>query len=118
MPLTEINVFSRPYWSAFVSPVRNPHMPAKTAHHAELHLHSLETTLIGAFVLGALFVLCWVTSAYGNIEVPSAFVRLFTTQPVDSMTAFYQGLFWALVFGALAGALIALGSYLFRRHRQ
>lgn len=93
-------------------------MPAKTIDHAKHHLYSLETTLIGAFVLGVLFVLCWITSAFGNIEVPNAFVRLFTTQPVGSITAFYEGLLWALVFGALAGALIAFGSYLMRRRNQ
>jgi hypothetical protein len=62
-------------------------------HHGDHHLHSLEVTLIGAFVLGVLFVLCWVTSAYGNIPVPSAFVRFFTTQPGHSIAALYQGLF-------------------------
>lgn len=92
-------------------------MPATIAPHPEeRHLHSLETTLIGAFVLGVLFVLCWVTAAYGNIPMPGAYVRLFTTQPIHSFAALYQGLFWAVVFGALIGALIALGSSLVRRH--
>jgi hypothetical protein len=89
-------------------------MAAKTTHH-QPHLHSLEATLIGAFALGILFVLCWITAAYGNIEVPRAFVLIFTNQPVASIAAFYQGLLWALIFGALAGALIAFGSYLFQR---
>jgi LPXTG-motif cell wall-anchored protein len=93
-------------------------MTATTTHHPDHHLHSLEMTLIGAFALAVLFVLCWVTSAYGNIAVPGAFVRLFTTEAVHSVAALYQGLLWAIVFGALGGALIALGSFLFQRRRQ
>ena len=53
------------------------------------HLHSLETSLVGAFVLGALFVTCWITAAYGKIVAPGAFMRLFTTHPVDSIGALY-----------------------------
>lgn len=93
-------------------------MRANTTAHSQHRPHSLDTTLIGAFVLGVLFVLCWITSAYGKIEVAAAVVRFFTAQPAHSMTALYQGLLWALVVGALCGALLGLASYLFRRRSQ
>jgi hypothetical protein len=73
------------------------------------HLHSFEAPLIGAFVLTILFVLCWATAAYGGVAVPGAFVSLFTTNPVRSLSALHQGVLWAAAFGAIAGALIALG---------
>lgn len=73
------------------------------------HLHSFEATLIGAFVLTVLFVLCWATAAYGGVAVPGAFVSLFTTKPMHSLAALYQGVFWAAAFGAAGGGLIALG---------
>jgi len=81
------------------------------------HLHSLETTLVGAFVLGVLFVMCWVTAAYGKIVVPGAFVRLFTRHPVDSISALYEGVLWAVLFGAIIGALIALSNHFIPREK-
>lgn len=81
-------------------------------------LHSLEVTLIGAFVLTILFVLCWTTAAYGGLAVPAAFVRLFTTQPIHSLIALCEGVAWAAAFGAAGGGLIALGVRLARGRVQ
>lgn len=59
-----------------------------------------------ALSLMVLFALCWA----GAVVVESQshmFIALFTTQPVSSTTALVEGLCWSLVFGAVAGALIA-----------
>lgn len=82
------------------------------------HMQSFESTLIGAFVLGMLFVFCWVTAAYGNLPVPGALVHLFTTLPIHSIAALYEGVIWALSIGAVSGALFALGRFLFHWRHQ
>ncbi len=62
----------------------------------------------GAMVLGSLFAVCWIASAVGLLTASHMFVALFTTAPMATLAAGAFGLLWALVFGAIAGGLVAL----------
>jgi hypothetical protein len=67
----------------------------------------LRFAVTGAVSLILLFVLCWL----GALVLPSAFshlfVTLFTVAPMISWLALAQGICSALIFGALAGGLLA-----------
>ncbi len=89
-------------------------MAAAQGHHDKQH--SFEATIIGALMLSVVFLLCWITSARGNI--PHAFVQLFTTRPGGSVSALFGGLPLALGFGAAGGALVDLGRYLVKRRAR
>ena len=65
-------------------------------------------TLTGAAVLGILFVLCWATSAGGQIPASRAMVGLFAEPDQSPRQALVSGLMWSLVVGGLTGGLIAL----------
>ena len=64
-------------------------------------------TITGAISLAALFGLCWIGTAVTNVQFSHMFIALFTTAPVESAAALAQGLCSSLLFGALAGLLIA-----------
>ena len=74
----------------------------------QMRLGLLRCGLTGAVVLAMLFGLCWVGTAVGLTGVSHMFVSLFTLAPVASGAAFGIGLWWSLVFGGVAGALIAI----------
>ena len=67
----------------------------------------LHFAVVGAVVLGIVFVACWLL-AFTPIPVTHAFIALFTTAEMTSSTAFVQGLCWSLVFGAWVGFLVAV----------
>ena len=73
----------------------------------------LRCALSGASALAALFLLCWL----GTVTVPLGpshmYISLFTTAPLASTAALTAGLVWSIVFGGLAGALIAIAYNLF-----
>lgn len=62
----------------------------------------------GAAVMAALFALCWIGAQTGGLTNSHMFIWLFTTAAPSSATALAIGLCWSSVFGALAGALVAL----------
>jgi hypothetical protein len=68
----------------------------------------LRTAVTGAIVMAALFVLCWIGAVIAPNTATHNFIGLFSTAPVDSLTALCYGAFWATVFGAFSGALLAL----------
>ncbi len=72
---------------------------------SQLSVNRLAIT--GAIVVLIVFAICWITAAFGIIG-SHAFVGLFTIAPVQSVAALGMGSLWAVVFGAVAGALIAL----------
>jgi hypothetical protein len=86
-------------------------MTTAQVHHDKRH--SFEATIVGALLLSIIFLLCWITSARGNI--PHAFVELFTAEPGGSVSAIFGGLPLALGFGAAGGALVDIGRYLVSR---
>lgn len=72
----------------------------------------LRATIVGAVVLGIVFLACWLL-ALTPLTVTHALIAMFTTLPVTSLAALVQGLCWSLIFGAWVGFLIAAVSKLF-----
>ena len=83
-----------------------------TAGIAGLSISRLAST--GAFAVGAIFAVCWTAAAVGIVG-SHAFIGLFTLAPTASLDALAMGGICALIFGAVAGALIAIGYNLFGR---
>ena len=82
------------------------HLAAPNSIQMRLGLRRFSVT--GAVVIAVLFVLCWVGSAIGLTGFSHMFVSLFTLAPTASVAAFGIGLWWSLLFGGFAGALIAI----------
>ena len=73
-----------------------------------MRLGLLRCVLTGAASVGVFYLLCWVGAAIAMPGPSHMFVSLFTAAPVASGAALGIGLSWAVAFGALAGALIAI----------
>ncbi len=71
-------------------------------------LSTLRCTITGGVVLAIVLAICWAGAAIGVPGGSHMFVTLFTTAPVNSGLALAIGVFWALAFGGLGGALIAV----------
>jgi hypothetical protein len=75
----------------------------------------VHAIVVGAAVLGALFILCWASDALGVVPATHRYITLFTDVPETASTAaLIDGLPWALAFGALSGATLAFFSNAFR----
>lgn len=82
-------------------------------HHARLSV--VHAIVVGAAVLGFLFILLWAGEAGGFAPTTHRFVAIFAGDgETSSVSALMQGLPPALAIGALTGALLALFSNLFR----
>ena len=80
-------------------------------------LSVLRTALVGAAVLGVLYVVCWIGTAFAVPPVSHMFISIFTPQPVGSQAALLEGTVWAIGFGAASGALVAIFFNLFKAGR-
>lgn len=56
----------------------------------------------------AIFVLCWVGTLIPISSPTHAYISLFTLAEPTSVQALTEGICWSLLFGALAGATIAV----------
>lgn len=78
----------------------------------------LHALVVGAAVLGFLFVLCWAGEAGGvdaYVPMTHRFVSIFTSAPeTSSPAALAEGLPWAIAFGAVSGSALALFANAFR----
>ena len=72
-------------------------------------------TLTGAFVAFVVFSACWAAGAAGIVG-SHAFIVLFTVAPIASVKALLTGGASAAGFGALTGALVAVGYNLTGRY--
>ena len=79
-----------------------------TAPSTTVRIGVIRSVATGAAVLAALFVLCWIPAAAGFLDVTHAYIALFTAADASSTAALAQGMAWSVVFGAIAGALVAL----------
>lgn len=70
-------------------------------------LNAARSAATGAFTGLVFFSLCWVATALPLGSVSHMYVQLFTTAAVDSVAALAEGSVWSVVFGLIAGALIA-----------
>ena len=68
----------------------------------------LRSAAAAAAAFAALFLLCWLGAAMGLLNASHMYVALFTIAPPASGAALVAGLCWSAVFGALAGAFVAL----------
>ena len=62
----------------------------------------------GALTALAFYILCWIGALLPLGYVSHMYLQLFTSADVTSIVALAEGGFWSLVFGLVAGALIAL----------
>lgn len=61
----------------------------------------------GAIASAIFFVLCWAGAMLPIGPASHMYVQLFTQAAIPSAAALAEGLCWAIVLGAIAGALIA-----------
>ena len=73
------------------------------ARHSVFH-----ASLLGALVLAVIFLLSWAGEAMGGTPPTRAVVSFFGPDGVLAPRVLLQGLAWAIAFGAMAGALMAL----------
>ena len=67
----------------------------------------LRFGLTGALAAGIFYVVCWLGAFLPLGPATHMYLKLFTNAEVNSSLALVQGLCWSLVFGLIAGALIA-----------
>jgi hypothetical protein len=82
-----------------------------TAQSVASHSHRLGVlrfATTGALFLGVFYILCWSGAALGIVPVSHMYLQLFSNAPMPSTAMLIEGAIWSVVFGLLAGALIAL----------
>jgi hypothetical protein len=82
-----------------------------TAQSVAPHSHRigiLRFAATGALFMGVFYILCWTGAALGIVPVSHMYLQLFSDAPLPSTTMLIEGAIWSVVFGLLAGALIAL----------
>jgi hypothetical protein len=67
----------------------------------------LRLAATGSLSAAIFFLLCWTGAVLGLGPLSHMYVALFTSAAVTSGLALLEGLCWSLVFGLVAGALIA-----------
>lgn len=75
----------------------------QSAYHAGV-LH-LAATLGAASLL--ILVLCWLGTFIASANLAHAYIGLFTTADAQSVWALAEGSLWSLLFGIVAGGMIA-----------
>ena len=68
----------------------------------------LRFSITGALSAGAFFILCWLAAWLSISLVSHMFIPLFTDAAATSGLALFKGTCAAVLFGLVAGALIAL----------
>lgn len=67
-----------------------------------------RVSLTGLLASGIFYVLCWLGAFLPVGVATHMYLQLFTDADIGSVEALVEGSVWALVFGSLMGALIAL----------
>ena len=67
----------------------------------------LRFGLTGALAAGVFYFVCWLGAFLPIGPAIHMYLKLFTNAEINSSLALVQGLCWSLVFGLIAGALIA-----------
>ena len=81
---------------------------ATTASEGGRKLSVVRLALTGAIAAGIFFLLCWVGAFLPIGPATHAYIQLFTNAEMGTALALVQGLCWSLVFGLVAGTLVAL----------
>lgn len=77
----------------------------------ESHIHALSIARLvvaGGVTAFTVFLLCWLGTFVSVSSPTHAYITLFTTADIGSTRALLEGGLWALLFGALVGAVFAL----------
>jgi hypothetical protein len=68
----------------------------------------LRLALTGGLAAAVFYTLCWVGALTPNLgPATHMYLQLFTNAELSSVAALLQGALWSLVFGLIAGALVA-----------
>jgi hypothetical protein len=62
----------------------------------------------GALAALVFYILCWIGALLPLGYVSHMYVQLFTTAEITSGAALLEGAVWSVLFGLIAGALVAL----------
>jgi hypothetical protein len=65
--------------------------------------------VVASVTAAAIFVLCWLGTFIPFSSPTHAYISLFTNADVNSVRALFEGGCWSLLFGALVGAVFAIG---------
>ncbi|HXG81390.1 MAG TPA: hypothetical protein VNJ05_06290 [Sphingomicrobium sp.] len=82
-----------------------------TAQSVVPHTHRISAVRLavtGALFMGLFYILCWAGAALGIVPVSHMYLQLFSDAPMPSAAMLVEGAIWSVVFGLLAGALIAV----------
>lgn len=82
-----------------------------TAQSVVPHPHRIGAARLaatGALFMGLFYILCWSGAALGIVPVSHMYLQLFSSAPMSSTAMLVEGAIWSIVFGLLAGALIAV----------
>jgi len=80
-------------------------MTTNANHDHRLGLVRFAAT--GAVTGALLIVLCWIATFLPVSSPTHAYIALFTPAETQSVTALVEGGLWSLLFGAVAGGLLA-----------
>ena len=67
----------------------------------------LRLAATGAVASGLFFILCWIGAIVSVTGASHMYIALFTSADVASASALGEGLCWSLLFGLVAGSLVA-----------
>lgn len=82
-------------------------IPETVAPHSH-RLGVVRLAATGALFMGIFYILCWAGAALGIVPVSHMYLQLFSKAPMASTAMVIEGAIWSVVFGLLAGALIAI----------
>lgn len=82
-------------------------IPEKVALHSH-RLGVVRLAATGALFMGIFYILCWAGAALRVVPVSHMYLQLFSDAPMVSTAMAIEGTIWSVVFGLLAGALIAI----------
>ncbi|CAN5285597.1 hypothetical protein BH10PSE14_BH10PSE14_20570 [soil metagenome] len=78
-------------------------------------LNVVRCAATGAALLSAIFVLCWLAAALFGAIGSHMYMAMFTPTLPGSFIALAAGLCWSILFGAVAGGVLAVFYNLFGR---
>jgi hypothetical protein len=79
-----------------------------TAHPRQHRLGAIRLAMTGALFMGLFYILCWTGAAIGIVPVTHMYLNLFSDAQMPSTAMLLEGSAWSVLFGLLAGALIAV----------
>ena len=81
-------------------------IPETVAPHSH-RLGVVRLAATGALFMGIFYILCWAGAALGVVPVSHMYLQLFSDAPMVSTAMAFEGTICSVVFGMLAGALVA-----------